>query len=174
MYVCVSHIAGFIEKKRLSWFVTLYDAYTYRGVQGTLTIYYKTDVSYLTKIPLFFSQIYTSRFWVCAFLWCRVSLCVPFTNFLIHFCFIMKIMTIIGIVMLNCTLRLSVTKRFLFCKCATPLLGWFRPWTFPLNNGLNESPSCCFMSCFDSLLVYSTGEFQALQLTVLAVFGAVD
>ena len=31
-----------------------------------------------------------------------------------------------------------------------------------------------FMSCLHSLLGYSTGEFQALQLIVLAAFGAVD
>ena len=30
------------------------------------------------------------------------------------------------------------------------------------------------MSCLHSLLVYSTVEFQALQLIVLAAFGAVD
>ena len=30
------------------------------------------------------------------------------------------------------------------------------------------------MSCLVSLLGFSTGEFQALQLIVLAVFGAVD
>ena len=30
------------------------------------------------------------------------------------------------------------------------------------------------MSCLDSLIGYSTGEFQALQLIVLVVFGAVD
>ena len=30
------------------------------------------------------------------------------------------------------------------------------------------------MSCLDYLLGYSTGEFQALQLIVLVMFGAVD
>ena len=30
------------------------------------------------------------------------------------------------------------------------------------------------MSCLHSLLEYPTGEFQALQLIVLAAFGAVD
>ena len=37
--------------------------------------------------------------------------------------------------------------------------------TFPLDS---------FMSCLHYLQGYSTGEFQALQLIVLAVFGAVD
>ena len=54
------------------------------------------------------------------------------------------------------------------------LPGWFCPWTFPLNIGLNMLPLDSFMSCLHSLLGYSTGEFQALQLIVLAVFGAVD
>ena len=47
------------------------------------------------------------------------------------------------------------------------------PWTFSLNIGLNMLPSNSFMSCI-LLLGYFTGEFQALQLIVLAAFGAVD
>ena len=35
-------------------------------------------------------------------------------------------------------------------------------------------PSDSFMSCLSSLLRYSTGEFQALQLIVLSAVGAVD
>ena len=54
------------------------------------------------------------------------------------------------------------------------LLGCFRPWTFSLNIGLNMFPLESFMSCLHSLLGYFTREFQALQLIVLAVFGAVD
>ena len=54
------------------------------------------------------------------------------------------------------------------------LPGCFRPWTFSLNIGLNMLPSDSFMSCLHSLLGYSIGEFQALQLIVLAAFGAVD
>ena len=48
------------------------------------------------------------------------------------------------------------------------------PWTFRLNIGLNTSPSDSFVSYLNSHLGYSAGEFQALQLIVLAVFGAVD
>ena len=40
--------------------------------------------------------------------------------------------------------------------------------------GLNTSPSDSFVSYLNSHLGYSAGEFQALQLIVLAVFGAVD
>ena len=43
-----------------------------------------------------------------------------------------------------------------------------------LNIGLNMFPLDSFMSCLQSLLGYSTGEFQALQLIVLVAFGAVD
>ena len=56
----------------------------------------------------------------------------------------------------------------------TQLPGCFCPWTFSLNIGLNMSPLDTFMSCLHSLLEYSTGEFQALQLIVLAALGAVD
>ena len=54
------------------------------------------------------------------------------------------------------------------------LRGCFRPWTFSLNIGLNMFPLDFFMSCLQSLLGYSTGEFQALLLIVLVAFGAVD
>ena len=54
------------------------------------------------------------------------------------------------------------------------LPGCFCPRTFPVNIGLNMFPLDSFMSCLHSLLGYSTGAFQALQLIVLAAFGAVD
>ena len=54
------------------------------------------------------------------------------------------------------------------------LPGCFCPWTFRLNIGLHTSPSDSFVSYLNSHLGYSAGEFQALQLIVLAVFGAVD
>ena len=44
----------------------------------------------------------------------------------------------------------------------------FCPWTFSLNIGLDMFPLDSFMSCLHSLLGYSTGEFQTLQLIVLA------
>ena len=54
------------------------------------------------------------------------------------------------------------------------LPGCFCPWTFSLNIGLSMFPLDSFMSCLHSRLGYSTGEFQALKLIVLAAFGAVD
>ena len=43
-----------------------------------------------------------------------------------------------------------------------------------MDIGLNMLPSDSFMSCLDSLLGYSTVEFQALQLIARVVFGTVD
>ena len=43
-----------------------------------------------------------------------------------------------------------------------------------LNIGLNMFPLDSFMACLHSLLGYSAGEFQALQLIVLVAFGAVE
>ena len=57
----------------------------------------------------------------------------------------------------------------------TPHLpGCFCPWTFFENIGFNTMPTDPFMSHLATLLGYSAGEFQALQLIVLATFGVVD
>ena len=58
--------------------------------------------------------------------------------------------------------RLSVLSS---SGCANAHLpGCFRPWTFLSNIGMNMLTSDSFAPCLDSLLGYSTGEFQALQL----------
>ena len=62
---------------------------------------------------------------------------------------------------------------FLNNQLNAQLLRCFRPWTFSLNIGLNMLPSD-FILCLHSIPGYSTGEFQALQLIALAVFGDVD
>ena len=54
------------------------------------------------------------------------------------------------------------------------LPGCFRPWTLPLNIGLDMLPLESLLLCLDSLQGYPTGEFQVLQILVLVVFGAVD
>ena len=54
----------------------------------------------------------------------------------------------------------------------TILSGCFCPWTFSLNIGLKMLHVDSLMSCLNSLLGYSTGEFQALILIFFAVFGA--
>ena len=47
-------------------------------------------------------------------------------------------------------------------------------WTHPLNTGFNMLPADFFVSCFDSVLGYSTGDFQTLQPIVFVVFAAMD
>ena len=105
----------------------------------------------------------------------------PVTISLIEFYFIMIfiviVVIIIGIFMvinyfLNYTLCFLYLSRSGSANAQLP--GCFRPWTFSLNIGLNMLPLDSFMSCLHSLLGYSTGEFQALQLIVLAAFGAVN
>ena len=56
-----------------------------------------------------------------------------------------------------------------------PHLPWCScPWDFFQNIGLNMVPSDPFMPHPATQLGYSAGEFQALQLIVLATFGVVD
>ena len=74
-----------------------------------------------------------------------------------------------------CLLLMNYLMEFYFIGFVNAHLpGCFCPWTFRLNIGLNTSPSDSFVSYLNSHLGYSAGEFQALQLIVLAVFGAVD
>ena len=110
-----------------------------------------------------------------------MSLRAPVTISLIEFylimIFIMIVVTIIGIfIAINYLLIYSLG--FLYLRSSgsanTQLPGCFRLWTFSLNIGLNMFPLDSFMPCLQSLLGYSTGDLQALQLVVLAVFGAVD
>ena len=89
--------------------------------------------------------------------------------------FIMIVVSITGIFMVINYL-LIYTLGFLYISSSgsanTQLPGCFCPWTFSLNIGL--SMFLWTMSCLHSLLRYSIGEFQALQLIVLAACGAVD
>ena len=70
---------------------------------------------------------------------------------------------------LNNTLILGI-----WCSTFPHLPGCFCPWTFFQNIGFNMVPSDPFMSHLATQLGYSAGEFQALQLIVLATFGVVD
>ena len=60
-----------------------------------------------------------------------------------------------------------LTKEVWLCGCTSSCLR-----IFSLNFGFNMLPSYSFVSYLDSLLGYITGEFQALELIVLVVFGA--
>ena len=89
----------------------------------------------------------------------------------------MIIVTIIGIFM-AINYLLIYTLGFLYISSSgsanAQYPGCFRPWSFSLNIGLNMFPLDSFMLYLHSVLGYSTGEFQALQLIVLAAFRAVD
>ena len=103
--------------------------------------------------------------------------CIWLIESLVEFHLIAVVVIIAGILMplfLFWTTRLGFLGRSSSGSADVHLPGCFRPWTFPLNIGLNMLPSDSFMSCLDFLLGYSTGEFQAVQLIVLAVFGVVD
>ena len=79
------------------------------------------------------------------------------------------------ILFIICLILMNYLMEFYFIGFVNAHLpGCFCPWTFRLNIGLNTSPSDSFVSYLNSHLGYSAGEFQALQLIVLAVFGAVD
>ena len=70
---------------------------------------------------------------------------------------------------LNNTLILCI-----WCSTISHLPGCFCLWTFCQNIGFNMVPSDRFMSHLATQLGYSAGQFQALQLIVLAAFGVVD
>ena len=60
----------------------------------------------------------------------------------------------------------------IWCSTIPHLPGCFCPWTFFENIGFNTVLTDPFMSHLATQLGYSAGEFQALQLIVLAVFGS--
>ena len=62
----------------------------------------------------------------------------------------------------------------IWCSTIPHLPGCFWPWTFFENVGFNTVLTDPFMSHLATQLGYSAGEFQALQLIVLAAFGVVD
>ena len=89
----------------------------------------------------------------------------------------MIVLIIFGIFMviifsLNDMFRLSVLSSSDSPNAHLPTC--FRPRTFRLNIGLHIFFSDSFVYYLDFLLGYSTWAFQALQLIVLVVFGAVD
>ena len=141
----------------ISWYGHRYHVTLYIGQQHLITVY-RADFG-------------------CALFLCWVSLGALFTISLIEFyfimIFIMIVVTIIGIFM-AINYFLNYTLDFLYLSSSgsanAQLPGCFRPWTFSLNIEL-MFPLDSFMS---SLLGHSTGEFQALQLIILAAFGAVD
>ena len=84
---------------------------------------------------------------------------------------IMIVVTIIGI-FVTANYFLIYTLGFFFISNSGSANAQL-PGCFSLNIGLNMLPLDSFVLCLHSLLGY-TGEFQALQLIVLAAFGAVE
>ena len=104
---------------------------------------------------------------------------INFTNSLIEFYFMMIVVTTIWIFVANMfsfNYTMGILKQSSSDSANVAPQWMFRPWKFPLNIGLNMLPSGSFMLFLDSLGYYRifTGEFHALQLIVLTVFGAVD
>ena len=62
----------------------------------------------------------------------------------------------------------------IWCSTTPHLPGCFCPWTYFENIGFNTVLTDPFMSHLATQLGYSAGEFQALQLIVLAAYGVVD
>ena len=62
----------------------------------------------------------------------------------------------------------------IWCSTIPHLPGCFCPWTFFENIGFNTVLTDPFMSHLATQFGYSAGEFQALQLIVLAAFGFAD
>ena len=62
----------------------------------------------------------------------------------------------------------------IWCFTIPHLPGCFCPWTFFENIGFNTVLTDPLMSHLATQLGYSAGEFEALQLIVLAAFGVVD
>ena len=62
----------------------------------------------------------------------------------------------------------------IWCSTIPHLPGCFCPWTFFENIGFNTVLTDPFMPHLTTQPGYSAGEFQALQLIVVAAFGVVD
>ena len=91
-----------------------------------------------------------------------------FTNFIFDKNLILRCLWLLVFV-LNNFLILGI-----WCSTIPDLPGSFCPWTFFENIGFNTVLTDPFMSHLATQLGYSAGEFQALQLIVLAAFDVVD
>ena len=151
------------------YFICIYDSLYYLMDIGTMWHYAFVSCTPTQSIGLF---------WGCALLWCWMPLCPSFTNSAITCYSIMIVAINICNSYVYCysfwPTYLGFLKLGSFRSATTHLPGCFCPLTLFLNIGLNMLPSDSFMTCLDSLLEYSTGEFQALQVIVLAMFGAVN
>ena len=121
----------------------------YRSNKGCYSICFFFLISPRAECHFLFSLVYQ----LCLALWYK-------SNTWLHVTF--------GICFNN-TLILGI-----WCSTILHLPGCFCPWTFFENIGFNTVLTDPFMSHLATQLEYSAGEFQALQLIVLAAFGVVD
>ena len=112
-----------------------------------------------------------------------INICVYIYALLYEFCFLWFINCVLlsndNCITSECVWLLAFVQNntlMLGIWCSTfPHLPWcFCPWTLFRNIGINMVPSDPFMSHLATQLGYSAGEFQALQLIVIATFGVVD
>ena len=81
---------------------------------------------------------------------------------------------ILGCLWLLVFVLYSILILGILCSAISHPPGCFCPWSFLQDIGFHMVPSDPFMSHLATQLWYSAGEFQALQLIVLAAFGVVD
>ena len=120
---------------------------------------------------------------LCVYIYIYICMCVCVCALLYGFCFLWFTNCVLlsddNSLMPGCLWLLAfVSNNTLilgtWCSTIPHLPGCFCSWTFFQNIGFNVVPSDPFMSHLATQLGYSAGEFQALQLIVLATFGVMD
>ena len=119
--------------------------------------------------------VYRTGFGMCIVLVLNFSILFSFLLILFMSYFIMALILLIGCLP-PCIFFCTTDSRYLKLgnfRFAVAHQVYFQPWTFFQNIGLNMSQSESYMSKLYFQLGFSTGEFQALRMVVLAVFGVV-
>ena len=144
--------------------------YIYMYVHSLYEFCYRSYIqrechSVLAKLhPITFYRGVRGSWAECHFLFSLVyQLCLAFDINLILGCLWLLLFVLNNILILG-----------IWCSTIPYLPGCFCPWTFFENIGFNMVLTDPFMSHLTTQLGYYAGEFQALQLIVLAAFGVVD
>ena len=135
------------------------------------SLYHNMDIDTMSHFALVSCTLSTSIGLVfgCALFWCYVHYVFPLLILWYSSISSWDVTVIAILSILKYTFILFMVGWSLSYKCRM-----FPPLDTPLNIGWNKLTSEPFMSCLYSLLGYSTRKLQALQLIVLAMFGAVD
>ena len=115
--------------------------------------------------------VFMTVFWSARFL-CWMPLSVFFGLPLVHCSMIIGL--ILGCLWPLVSVSNNILTLSIWRSAISHLTGCICLWTFFQNNRFNMVPSDPFMSHLATQPGYSAGEFQALQLIVLAAFGVVD